>query len=310
MSHSTRIGRIDMVATAATLGALVGWSIGPLFIKYLAGQVDSWTQNALRYVVAGLFWLPFLLHSTAKGTFAAKTWRRALLPSVANVTMQSLWAAGFYYIGPAFMTMLSKTSILWVAGFSLIVFREERPLMRSVRFWLGLLLSLGGLVGVVAFKGDFSAAGTLTGIVLALSQAFMWGVYTISVRVAFQDIDPRASFSVMSIYAAVGLSVCAFLFGNPSQALALDVRGWAAVLISSIAAIALAHVFYYTAIRRIGATIPMLVVLAQPFVVFSMSSVLFHERMNGIQLLFGAVLLVGSGLSVWAQQHLRGEPPK
>ncbi len=310
MSHSTRIGRIDMVATAATLGALVGWSIGPLFIKYLAGQVDSWTQNALRYVVAGLFWLPFLLHSTAKGTFAAKTWRRALLPSVANVTMQSLWAAGFYYIGPAFMTMLSKTSILWVAGFSLIVFREERPLMRSVRFWLGLLLSLGGLVGVVAFKGDFSAAGTLTGIVLALSQAFMWGVYTISVRVAFQDIDPRASFSVMSIYAAAGLSVCAFLFGEPSQALTLDVRGWAAVLVSSIAAIALAHVFYYTAIRRIGATIPMLVVLAQPFVVFSMSSVLFHERMNGVQLLFGGVLLVGSGLSVWAQQHLRGEPPK
>ncbi|HNS22679.1 MAG TPA: DMT family transporter [Sedimentisphaerales bacterium] len=310
MSHSTRIGRIDMVATAATLGALVGWSIGPLFIKYLAGQVDSWTQNALRYVVAGLFWLPFLLHSTARGTFAAKTWRRALLPSVANITMQSLWAAGFYYIGPAFMTMLSKTSVLWVAGFSLIVFREERPLMRSVRFWLGLLLSLGGLVGVVAFKDDFSAAGTLTGIVLALSQAFMWGVYTISVRVAFQDIDPRASFSVMSIYAAVGLSVCAFLFGEPSQALTLDVRGWGAVLISSIAAIALAHVFYYTAIRRIGATIPMLVVLGQPFVVFSMSSILFRERMNGIQLLFGAVLLVGSGLSVWAQQHLRAEPPK
>ena len=115
---------------------------------------------------------------------------------------------------------------------------------------------------------------------------------------------------MMSIYAAISLSVYAFLFKKPSQALALDVRGWAAVLVSSIAAIALAHVFYYTAIRRIGATIPMLVVLAQPFVVFSMSSVLFHERMNGVQLLFGAVLLVGSGLSVWAQQHLRGEPPK
>lgn len=301
---------MDMVATAASLGALVGWSLGPLFIKYLSGCTDSWTQNALRYSVAGLFWLPFLLHSTAKGTFDTSTWRRALLPSAANIAMQSLWAAGFYYIGPAFMTMLSKTSILWVAGFSLIVFREERPLVRSVRFWLGFLLSLGGLVGVIAFKDDFSAAGTFTGIVIALSQAFMWGVYTISVRIAFQDIDPRASFSVMSIYAAVGLSVCAFLFGDPSQALTLDVRGWAAVLISAVMAIALAHVFYYTAIRRIGATIPMLVVLAQPFVVFSMSSILFHERMNGVQLLFGGVLLVGSGFSVWAQQHLRGEPPK
>ena len=310
MSHVARIGRIDMVATAATLGALVGWSLAPLFITYLSSYTDSWTQNALRYTVAGLFWLPFLVHSTAKGTFAARTWRRALLPSVANVAMQSLWAAGFYYIGPAFMTMLSKTSILWVAGFSLIVFREERPLVRSKRFWLGLLLSLGGMVGVIAFKDDFSAAGTLTGIVIALAEAFMWGVYTISVRIAFQDIDPRASFSVMSIYAAVGLTACAFLFGEPSEALALDARGWVAVVISAIMAIALAHVFYYTAIRRIGATIPMLVILAQPFVVFSMSSILFHERMNGVQLLFGGLLLAGSGLSVWAQQRLRGEPPK
>jgi len=41
MSHSARIGRMDMVATAASLGALVGWSLGPLFIKYLSGCTDS-----------------------------------------------------------------------------------------------------------------------------------------------------------------------------------------------------------------------------------------------------------------------------
>jgi len=205
---------------------------------------------------------------------------------------------------------LSKTSILWVAGFSLIVFPEERPLIRSGRFWLGFLLSLAGLFGVIAFKDDFAAMGTLAGIVIALAQALMWGVYTISVRIAFHDIDPRASFSVMSIYAAVGLSVCAFLFGEPSQVLALDVRAWIAVLISAVTAIALGHVLYYTAIRRIGATIPMLVILAQPFVVFSLSSILFHERLNGVQLLFGGVLLGGSALSVWAQQHLRSEPPR
>jgi len=301
---------MDMVATLATLGALLCWSLGPLFIKYLAGHMDSWTQNALRYSVACLFWLPFLVHTTAKGNFAMSTWRRALLPSVANVAMQSLWAAGFYYIGPAFMALLSKTSILWVAGFSLIVFPEERPLIRSGRFWLGFLLSLAGLFGVIAFKDDFAAMGTLAGIVIALAQALMWGVYTISVRIAFHDIDPRASFSVMSIYAAVGLSVCAFLFGEPSQVLALDVRAWIAVLISAVTAIALGHVLYYTAIRRIGATIPMLVILAQPFVVFSLSSILFHERLNGVQLLFGGVLLGGSALSVWAQQHLRSEPPR
>jgi drug/metabolite transporter (DMT)-like permease len=308
MSNSPKIGRIDTLATAASLGALACWAIGPISIKYLAGHMDSWTQNALRYSIACLFWLPFLLHTSAQGRFAARTWRRALLPSVANIAMQSLWAAGFYYIGPAFMSLLSKTSILWVASFSLLVFPDERPLVRSGRFWFGLLLSVAGMAGVIACKDDFAATGTLTGIGIALAQAFMWGVYTISIRIAFRDIDSRASFSVMSIYTAVGLSICAWLFGAPAQVLALDAGAWIVVLISAVTAIALGHVFYYSAIRRIGATIPMLVILAQPFVVFGLSRILFHERLNGMQLLFGLALLLGSAASIWAQQHLRATP--
>jgi drug/metabolite transporter (DMT)-like permease len=308
MNHSARLGRIDMVATAASIGSLICWSLGPIFIKYLSGSVDSWTQNAVRYATACVCLSPFLIHAIATGSFPVKTWRLAILPSLANIAMQSLWAAGFYYIGPAFMSLLTKASILWVAGFSLIVFPEERPLVRSPRFWLGLLLSIAGMVGVIVFKDDFAARSTLIGIVIALSEAFMWGVYTISVRIAFRDIDPRTSFPVMSLYTAAGLSVCAFLFGNPSQVLALDAKGWGAVLISSVTAIAMGHVFYYTAIRRIGATIPMLIILAQPFVVFGMSNAIFHERFNGVQAIFGGVLLAGSGLSVWAQQHLRAKP--
>ena len=308
LSIATKAGRIDMVATAACLGALLFWSLGPIFIKYLSGYTDSWTQNALRYSVACLFWLPFLVYITAKGNFARRTWRRAILPSFANLAMQSLWAAGFYYLDPAFMTLLTKTSVFWIAGFSLMFFPEERPLARSRRFWLGLLLSVLGMLGVLYFKEDFTARGTLIGIVIALAEAFMWGVYTIAVKIAFRDTDSRSSFSVMSIYAAIGMWICAFLLGEPQRALALDIRTWAAVVFSGVASIALAHVLYYAAIRRIGATIPMLVILAQPFVVFSLSSAIYHERLSGLQLLFGAALLLGSALSVWAQQHLRTRP--
>ena len=103
-----------------------------------------------------------------------------------NVVTQSLWAAGFYYIDPAFITLLTNTSVLWVVAFSLLFFAEERPLARSPRFWLSLLLSIAGISGVVYFKEDFTAAGTVIGIVIALAEAFMWGVYTISVRSHFE----------------------------------------------------------------------------------------------------------------------------
>lgn len=310
MSNSTRPGRIDMVATAACLGALCCWATGPVLIKYLAGHMDSWTQNALRYSVACLFWLPFLVYSIARGGLDGSPWRRAILPSIVNVITQSLWAAGFYYIDPAFITLLTNTSVLWVVAFSLLLFVEERPLARSPRFWLSFLLSIVGIAGVVCFKENFTAAGTVIGIVIALAEAFMWGIYTISVRVAFRGTDPRSSFAIMSIYTVAELWICSFILGEPQRALEIGVPAWGAIVVSGITAIALAHVLFYTAIQRIGTTIPTLVILVQPFVVFSLSSVVFHERLNGIQLLFGVLLLSGAGLSVWAQQHLRVEPPR
>ena len=80
---------------------------------------------------------------------------------------------------------------------------------------------------------------------------------------------------------------------------------WACVVISGVMCIALGHVLYYAAIKRIGATIPSLVILSQPFAVLAISHVVFEESLNVFQLASGAVLLAGSALAIWAQQHLR-----
>jgi drug/metabolite transporter (DMT)-like permease len=281
------------------------WSIGPIFIAQLTGYVDSWTQNALRYTVACLFWLPVLLYFMRSGRFDRRTWRLSLLPAAANVTMQSLWAATFYYIGPAFAVLLSKTSVLWVTTFSLLFFADERPLARSRRFWAGLALSATGVFGVLYFKPDFAAVRTLKGIAIALASAATWGAYAIFVKVKLKDVDSRCGFAVISIYTTAVLWVAAVGFGRPAQTASMGLSAWTAVVISAVTAIAMGHVFFYAAIKRIGATLPSLVILAQPFVVFSISSVVFHERLAPLQLLFGVLLLAGAALSVWAQGDLK-----
>lgn len=294
-----------MAATAACLGALCCWSIGPIFIEQLTGYVDSWTQNALRYTVACVFWLPVLLYFMRTGKFDRRTWRLALLPSTTNIMMQSLWAATFYYIGPAFATLLSKTSILWVTTFSLLFFADERSLAKSRRFWLGLVLSAAGVFGVLYFKMDFAAASTIKGVAIALASAAMWAAYAISVKVRLREVDSRCGFAVISLYTTVALWIAAVLFGRPGQAASMGAAAWVAVVVSAITAIALGHVSFYAAVKRIGATLPSLVILAQPFVVFSISSVVFHERLTLLQLVFGVLLLGGAGLSVWAQGDLK-----
>ena len=305
MSEQDHIRKVDISATVACLGALSFWSLGPIFIKYLTGYLDSWTQNLLRYSVACLFWLPFLLLSIRAGRLDKKIWRRALAPAAANIVMQSLWAAAYYYIGPAFMVLLTKTNIIWIAGFSLIFFAEERALVRSKCFWAGLTLSAIGLIGVMYFKVDVAEVKALTGIVIALAAALMWGVYTVSVKIAFRQIDSRSGFSVISIYTVAGLGAAALLFGKPADCVRMGAWQWACVVISGILCIAFAHVLYYAALRRIGATIPALVILAQPFIVLAISHTLFGESLGVMQLVFGAVLLAGAALAIWAQQDLR-----
>jgi drug/metabolite transporter (DMT)-like permease len=301
---SERVRKFDVKASLACVAVLSVWSSGPIFIKYLTGYLDSWTQNLLRYAVACLFWLPFLIFSIRKRQFDTGTWRRAIVPALANIIMQSLYAAAFYYIGPAFLTLLNKTSVIWVAGFSLIFFADERALARNKRFWLGLALSVLGVVGVLYFKKDFAAVGTITGVVIALGQAFMWAVYTISARIAFRDTDSRSGFSVISVYTVAGLFVFAMLFGKLGGIAKMSVGAWTAVMISGVLCIAVGHVLYYAAMRRIGATIPALVVLAQPFIVLAISYIVFGESLNRFQLFFGLVLLAGSALAIWAQQYL------
>ena len=259
----------------------------------------------LRYLVACSFWLPFLIYSSRTGHLDKRVWKYAIVPALANIALQSLWARAYYYIEPGFANLLAKLSTLFVIIFSMLLFAEERALIKSWRFWSGILLSIAGVVGVLIFKEDFRAAGTITGIVIILVFSVTWGVYTVSAKVAFKEIDVRSGFSVMSIYTAVGLCLLAFVFGDPTRSLKLTTWPWACIVISGISSIALAHVLYHYSVKRIGASIPSLAILVVPFTVLGLSHIIWQETLNGYQLMFGIVLLIGVGLSLWSQQHLK-----
>ena len=297
--------KIDAPATLACLCVLAFWTVGAIFIKFLTGFVDVWTQNLLRYLAACVFWLPLLVITVRKKGLERDIWRRAVLPAAVNVVMQSLSIATYYYLNPGFIMLLMQSAVIWIAGFSLVFFAEERALVKSKRFWLGIGLSVVGVIGVMLFKEDLAADRTMVGIVIALCAAVMWGVYTVTVKIAFKNIDSRRGFSVISIYTVIGLGVLAFVFGKPLACLRMSAWPWACIVISGILCIGISHVLYYVAIKRIGATIPAIILLSLPFAVLALSRIVFGEVLNGFQLVFGTILIVGAGFAIWAQQHLK-----
>jgi len=303
--HSKTKHKLDVAGTAAIILAVLCWASGPIFIRYLTGYLDAWTQNSCRYSIAAIFWLPFLCFSIRKGTADARAFKLALLAAVPNIIMQSLWAWTFYFLKPGFATLIARSSVVWTMLFSLILFVDERTLVKSKRFWIGILLSVAGLVTVVVSKYDFYFSNSLTGILITLAAAITWSVYSVCAKIAFRKIDVRIGFSIVSIYTAAGLAPLAFIFGEPSQALHIGLYPWAAVIISAILSIALAHTLFYASIKRIGATIPAVVQQLSPYATLLISMVVFAERLNLVQWLGGIVLVAGAALAIWAQQHLR-----
>ena len=303
-------GRIDWLATLAIIIALLFWSFSPPFIHYLTKFLDSWTQNSLRYAAASLFWLPFLLASIPRGRFDHHLWTKALIPTAANIIMQTCWTAALYRITPGFSSLLTKSSLFWIILFSALVCPDERPLFRSKRLWSGLCLCVIGVIGTIIFKTNFTATqATTAGIALALSTALTWAVYTVSARLVFRQTDARLGFAVIAIYTTIGLTSLAFIFGQPSQCLHLPLKTWTALIVSGIFSIALAHVLFYSSIKRIGATIPSLLLQVSPFSVLAISWLWFGETLTALQWIFGIILVAGAVLAIWAQQHLRMEPP-
>lgn len=287
---------------------MICWTIAPLYVELLTGYLDLWTQNFLRYVVSFVFWAPFLIFWAFRGRLRRSLFVLALIPAVFNIATQSFYAGAFYYAQPAYVTLVTMTLVFWVTLFSMVLFPAERNLLRSAAYWIGAVLSGVGLCGVVMSHPEFSARATLIGTVLAAAMGLGWGCYAMSVKYWLGDVDSRLSFSVITVYTVIGQGVLAFIFGRPADCLSFDAVRWGYIIISGITGIALGHMFYYAAIRRIGATIPTMFLLLRPFTVLLFSAVLFRERLTAGQWLFGILLITGSSFFIFAQRRRKEGP--
>ncbi|MCX5632889.1 MAG: DMT family transporter [Phycisphaerae bacterium] len=297
--------KINISGTVFVIIAVLSWVPGPVIIKYLTNYVDFWTQNLLRYTTAMIMFLPILVFSIKTRKVDSSIWRKALLPAIPNISAQCLWASALYYINPAFMTLLSQSQLLWTMAISMALFADERPLLGNRRFLFGTLTAIIGLVGVITLKHDFTARASVIGIVISLGWAINWSLYSVAAKTALKNIDSAAGFAVISIYTTVPLAILAFIFGHVGQCTSMSSSAWIYLIISGISSIAISHSCYYAAIKRMGATIPSLAVLAQPFLILLVSHILFNETLSPAQWLFGIILIAGAAIAVLAREHLK-----
>ncbi len=255
-------------------------------------------------------WLPLLVVGWRRGTLPEGIWRRALVPAVVNCAGQVCFALTPYYIGPGLAGFLLRISLVVSTAGALVLFVDERVLVRSVVFWGGMGLVVAGSIGTVVLGVAPIEGATAVGIALGLAAGAFFGLYGLSVQYWMRGIPAATSFSAISLYTAVGMVTLMLLFGESrgAEAFELSLGNWGILVVSALIGIALGHVFYYAAMARLGVAVASAVIQLAPFLGGAASVVIFHEVLTVGQWVSGLVLLVGAWFLLRAEQARPKDP--
>lgn len=297
--------KIDWTATAALLVTIFSWSTVPLFLKFFTCYIDAWTANGIRYPFAALMLLPWVVQFYFKGQLTARVLRQAILPAVINFLGQVLWAWAPYFVDPGLLAFTVRLSAVWSVLGSFILFADERTLIKSRRFWVGLALSLCGFFFMITAGKSLPSGSKLTGILISLLYSIFGALYGLTVRRNMQAFDSRLSFGIIALYTALGTFVLMLFAGNYSVVWQLSPFLIFMILLSAIIGIAIAHVFYYVAVKRIGVAIASSFNLISAFLTAVFSWILFQEILNAVQWVAGLLIISGAMLLLWAQEKVK-----
>jgi drug/metabolite transporter (DMT)-like permease len=301
---TSRASGVDARGTAAVLGNVCIWGSTPVFLKALTNHTDAWTANGIRYPIAALLLLPFLIHARSKGRVNREILTRAIVPALLAFTGQVLWAWSPYFLDASLIGFLVKSSTVWAILGAMILFRDERPLLRRPKFYVGLALSTVGIVALAVEGGAFDMGSTLTGIVVILACSFFFGLYAVSVRKFMGGVSPIVSFGIVAQYVSIGTIVLAVTFGEPTSISDLSSEAWLFLVVSAFLGVAISHMLMYVAVFRLGTAITSSAQLLSPFIT-SLVAFLFLDEMMSASAWAACLTLVGGGLALlWSQRDL------
>lgn len=303
--------KIDRLGTLAVLANVCIWGSTPVLLKDLTEYLpdDPWTANGIRYPIAAVLLWPVLFLAWRRGELGRRVLLAALVPAAFAFVGQILWAAAPYCdIKANAIGFFIKASTIWAVVGAMILFPGERALLRSRRFSIGLLLAVGGLLGLAFCAGAFSddMSGKSNGILVILVCGFFFGLYGVSVRYFMRGISPLVAFGVVAQYVSVGTVILMMVCGEPGSIENLSRWGWILVVSTAFFGVCMAHIFFYVALLRLGASITSSFQMLSPFLTYLVAALYLKESMTGGPWAWvsGVVLVMGGLFLLWAQEKV------
>jgi drug/metabolite transporter (DMT)-like permease len=236
---------------------MIVWGSTFVVTKGINEQVPPFTLAFARVAIGALILMPFLLLRPAAAAGEPQAPARSALPWV-TISLMGLIGVALYYAVFNWSLMLTSASqgalvqscIPAMTALVAVVWLRERA---SVMRWLGIGLTMVGVVIVFSGSGGDGAAGSVLGNLLMFVTTILWGIYTsLAKRVA--DVDPRVVTAGIAVVGALLLLPMAIVEIAAEGIPQVGAMGWLGIVYLGTTASGLAYLLYNAALKHMDAS--------------------------------------------------------
>ncbi|MEC4817406.1 MAG: SAV_2336 N-terminal domain-related protein [Scytonema sp. PMC 1069.18] len=225
--------------------------------------------------------------------YAPRTLGFLVLLGLSYMIYQATWAWSLAQTSIAISTLLHNLTPVFMSLVAWLIFRQQF----DSRFWLGMVLAVGGATEL-GLEGGEVAWGEFAGDLAALASAILFGVYLLTIdqlRSTFKATDMLMWGSL------IGSSfILPILLINHENLFPRSSQGWIAVI--TLAAIqVIGQVLIIYSMDKLSASTVALFIILDPVLTVIEAWVIFSERLSLLSWISCCICLLGVYLSLLSQ---------
>jgi drug/metabolite transporter (DMT)-like permease len=268
---------------ALALGVLcIGTSA--IFVKLASapGTISAF----YRMFFAGVALFPLRLTQKNLSPPSGKVLRLIALGGLVYAANMVIWNTAILLTSAAAATLLSNNSPLWVGLGAMLIFREKL----SPKYWLGLLIALGGM-SVIVGGNAFQEWQFNLGDLLAIVASFLYAAFMLITQKARAQTDTLTLNLLTMLTSTIILLPVGLAFGHPLTG--FDTRTWMALLGLGLIPQFLGWLTINYAMGYLPAARVSVILLGQPVVTAILGIILLDEALSPATITGGIMVLIG-----------------
>ncbi len=282
----------QLIADLSLLGIAVVWALNFTVIKASLNEIDPYSFNALRFILASAFIWMVVAKRKAWFKIHKSDWKLLIpLGLLGNLLYQWLFIIGIDYTFAANAAVLLGTIPIWVALLSHVLSIELLNRLKG----LGVALAFAGVASIMFFGKNPISFGseTFLGDVLILLAAVVWALFTIYSKNFLSRYSPLQFSAFMTTTGAITLIIIAIPYSGETDWQNVSAAAWAGVVYSGLLAIGVAYIIWNNGIMNVGAVRTATYQNLVPVLGLIFGIVLLGESLQPLQYVGSAVVIFG-----------------